>query len=320
MNYYQIQPTSYIDNLIDGELYQKAGAFQNYWRLFYKYYVRDNILLNVQDKEIEHFNKRYAKRTLAKIFNVKSKDTAGKWKDEFIEVIENFIAHWKLLEMQKNDQQDNYTLKRGSQTLANEQPTISQEVATPLAKNEVNKTTENKEKNSNDENSISQPISQEVANEQPMISQEVAKLYNNNNNNNINNNIKEKKYIKKENSLFNSQTSELLNNLGVDESFAKKLIDFMKDIDKPIKASFRLNQLLSEYVRIKAILKLDPEEIFNIQAAKEWKDIKLEWVRKVTKEPEVTNNNEYQGLDLSEFGFDKPNNDDLIEINVIGGF
>ena len=29
MNYYQIIPTDYIDKLIDEELYQKAGAFQN---------------------------------------------------------------------------------------------------------------------------------------------------------------------------------------------------------------------------------------------------------------------------------------------------
>lgn len=135
MNYYQIQPTSYIDKLIDEELYQKAGAFQNYWRLFYKYYVKDNDITKVEDRDIEHFKKRYSKRTLAKVFNVKSKDTAGRWKDEFIDVIENFVAHWKLLKSQKNIIQDNYTQNQGSHSLATDEPEISHSLAKYITNN-----------------------------------------------------------------------------------------------------------------------------------------------------------------------------------------
>jgi len=188
MNYYQIQPTSYIDKLIDEELYQKAGAFQNYWRLFYKYYVKDNDITKVEDRDIEHFKKRYSKRTLAKVFNVKSKDTAGRWKDEFIDVIENFVAHWKLLKSQKNIIQDNYTQNQGSHSLATDEPEISQEVATQLAKNEVDKITEKSQIRSDEKNSISHPISHSLATDEPEISHSLAKYITNNNN--INNNKK----------------------------------------------------------------------------------------------------------------------------------
>ena len=185
MNYYQIQPTSYIDKLIDEELYQKAGAFQNFWRLFYKYYVKDNDIINISDEDIEHFKKRYSKRTLAKVFNVKSKDTAGKWRDEFVDVIENFVAHWKL-KTQKNLTQDKYAQNQGSHSLATEQPESSHEVATQLAKSEVDKTTEKSQIKSDEKKSISHQISHEVATEQPESSHEVAKYktYNNNINNN----------------------------------------------------------------------------------------------------------------------------------------
>ena len=185
MNYYQIQPTNYIDKLIDEELYQKAGAFQNFWRLFYKYYVKDNDITSVSDKDIEHFKSRYSKRTLAKVFNVKSKDTAGKWKDEFIDVIENFIAHWKL-KSQKNLAQDKYVQNQGSHSLATEQPESSQILATQLATSEVDKTTEKSQIQSDEKNSISHPISHSLATEQPESSHEVAKYITNNNN--INNN------------------------------------------------------------------------------------------------------------------------------------
>jgi len=188
MSYYQIQPTDYIDKLIDEELYQKAGAFQNYWRLFYKYYVKDNDITRVIDKDLEHFNKRFSKRTLAKVFNVKSKDTAGKWRDEFMEVISNFIAHWKLFETQKNITQDKYTQKQGSHSLATKQPKSSQRVATQLATDNMSETTEKSELKSNEKKLISHPISQKIATKQPESSHEVAKYITNNNN--INNNKK----------------------------------------------------------------------------------------------------------------------------------
>jgi len=154
MNYYQIQPVGYIDKLIENELYQKCGAFQNFWRLFSKYYLKGD-LQTITDENIVHFKNRYSKRTLAKIFNVKSKDTAGKWKDEFIEVIENFVAYWKL-KNEKNDLQDSYTLKQGSHSLATKQPESSQM----------------------------------IANEQPEVSQQVAKYINNKKINNKNKKIK----------------------------------------------------------------------------------------------------------------------------------
>ena len=183
MNYYQIQPVGYIDKLIENELYQKCGAFQNFWRLFSKYYLKGD-LQTITDENIVHFKNRYSKRTLAKIFNVKSKDTAGKWKDEFIEVIENFVAYWKL-KNEKNDLQDSYTLKQGShslatkqpessQMIANEQPTSSQALATPLATKESDETITNKGLKEGQKNSISHLDSQEVANEQPESSQMIA--------------------------------------------------------------------------------------------------------------------------------------------------
>ena len=199
MNYYQIQPTDYIDKLIDEELYQKAGAFQNYWRFFYKYYVKDNDLIKVKDEDIEEFKKRYSKRTLAKVFNVKSKDTAGKWRSEFIDVIENFVAYWKLKKMQENDNKVEYAQKQGSHQLATEWPESSQQIATRLAKDEINQTTEKSNKTDDEKNPISHPNSQQLATDQPVSSQQVAKYitYNNNinNNNKINKEWLEKFFI-----------------------------------------------------------------------------------------------------------------------------
>ena len=185
MNYYQIQPTSYIDKLINEELYQKAGAFQNFWRLFYKYYVKDNDITNVSDEDIEHFKKRFSQRTLAKVFNVKSKNTADKWKLEFIDVIENFVAHWKL-KTQKNLTQDKYAQNEGDQQVVTDCPVSDQQVTTQVTTNKSFKDTINTKTKSDEKNSIDHLDDHLMTTDCPVSDQQVTKYktYNNNINNN----------------------------------------------------------------------------------------------------------------------------------------
>ena len=187
MSYYQIQPTDYIDKLIDEELYQKAGAFQNYWRLFYKYYVKDNDITRVTDKDLEHFKNRFSQRTLAKVFNVKSKNTADKWKDDFLNVIENFIAHW-ILKSQKNPTQDKYAQNQGDQQMTTDCPVGDQQVTTQVTIDETKKTTEKSQIQSNYKNSGDHLTDQQMTTDCPVTDQQVTKYITNNNN--INNNKK----------------------------------------------------------------------------------------------------------------------------------
>ena len=199
MSYYIITPTDYIDKLVSDELYQKAGAFQNYWMLFYKYYVKDNDITSVADDDLEHFRKRYSQRTLAKVFNVKSKNTATKWKEEFTDVIANFVAHWKL-KTQKNLTQDNYTQKQGDHLLTSKYPKSDHEVTTPLTSNETLKSPINTEMEEDEKISNDHLTDQRVTTYCPVSDHEVTKYktYNNNINNNNINNIKKEKINKKE--------------------------------------------------------------------------------------------------------------------------
>ena len=191
MNYYQIIPTKYIDKLIADELYQKAGAFQNYWRLFYKYYVKDNDITSVEDVDIEHLKKRYSLRTLSKIFGI-GKDSAKKWRDEFIDEIANFIAHWKLLKSQKNTTQDNYTQKQGRQRVDTYSTNGRQQVDTQVDNNDIEETTKKSEFQSDDKNHSRHSNRQRVDTYSTNGRQQVDKYKT------YNNNIKNNKKIKKE--------------------------------------------------------------------------------------------------------------------------
>jgi hypothetical protein len=232
MNYYQIQPTDYIDKLINEELYQKSGAFQNYWRLFYKYYVKDNDITKVEDGDIEHFKGRYSKRTLAKVFNVKSKDTAGRWRDEFIDIIENFVAHW-ILKSQKNVAKDKSVQNQGSHSLATDQPVSSQRVATRLANDDVEKSTENTQKNEGQEKLISHLDSQQVATDKPKSSHSLAKYITNNNN--INNNKKiNKEWLESFLSALSKVSKQVYQKRYEFESVFMSLLTLYDDVEEVI--------------------------------------------------------------------------------------
>ena len=184
MNYYQIQPTDYIDELIDNELYQKAGAFQNYWRLFYRYCVKENDIVKVKDEDIERFYKKYSLRTLALIFNI-GKDTAGKWRSEFIDVIENFVAYWKLKKMQENDNKVEYTQKQGRHLLDSKSTKSRQEVDT----DEITQITEKSNKTDDEKNSIRQRVDTYQTESRQQVDKYITY------NNNINNNNKKEKTL-----------------------------------------------------------------------------------------------------------------------------
>ena len=177
MNYYQIIPTDYIDELIDNELYQKAGAFQNYWRLFYRYCVKENDIVKVKDEDIERFYKKYSLRTLALVFNI-GKDTAGKWRSEFIDVIENFVAYWKLKKMQENDNKVEYTQKQGRHLLDSKSTKSRQEVDT----DEITQITEKSNKTDDEKNSIRQRVDTYLTESRQRVDKYIT--YNNNINNN----------------------------------------------------------------------------------------------------------------------------------------
>jgi len=101
MNFYQIIPKDYVLKLQSEENYKKAGAFMNYWFLFFSSF---KTIEEVEDEDIEKFKKKYSIRTLGKVFNLKGHQSIVNYRDEFIEVIMNFIAYWKLKNIQNQTQ------------------------------------------------------------------------------------------------------------------------------------------------------------------------------------------------------------------------
>jgi len=81
--------------------------------------------------------------------------------------------------------------------------------------------------------------------------------------------LKKEKNIKKEKTLINSTTQELMTNLKVDENFVNEIIEYRKDLGKPLKTTQGLNGLLRKYLDIYLKLKLSPREIFEIQTENE---------------------------------------------------
>jgi predicted transcriptional regulator len=146
--------------------------------------------------------------------------------------------------------------------------------------------------------------------------------------NTINNKTKKEKNIKKSThtKLKNDKTFELMQKLNVDDNFIKEVIEYRKAIEKPIVTAYALNLFLNSVLKVVETYKVNPEEVFEFIAGKQWQSIKVDW-DEVKNEFGVntkvigtkTKKDEHQGLDLSKFGFDKPTND-VIDVNLVGGF
>ena len=234
MNYYQIIPTDYIDELIDEELYQKAGAFQNYWRFFYKYYVKDNDLTKVKDEDIEHFKNRYSQRTLAKMFCVKSKNTAEKWKAEFLDVIENFVAHWKLKKMQENDNKVEYAQKQGDHLMTSKYPKSDQTMTSKVTSNKISQITEKSDKANNEKKANDHLNDQLMTTNCPVSDHEVTKYITYNNNINNNNNKINKEWLEKFFIALSKVSKQVYSKRAEFESLFMSLFNQYDDVEEVI--------------------------------------------------------------------------------------
>jgi predicted transcriptional regulator len=146
--------------------------------------------------------------------------------------------------------------------------------------------------------------------------------------NTINNKTKKEKNIKKSThtKLKNDKTFELMQKLNVDDNFIKEVIEYRKAIKKPIVTAYALNLFLNSVLKVVETYKVNPEEVFEFIAGKQWQSINHSW-DEVKNEFGIntkvigtkTKKDEHQGLDLSKFGFDKPTND-VIDVNLVGGF
>jgi len=82
----------------------------------------------------------------------------------------------------------------------------------------------------------------------------------------------------------NEKTYNLMEQLQVDETFIEEIEKYRKEIKAPFKTALGLNNLLTEYLNIMKSLNISPYKIFEIQASKEWKSVKVEWIQRELQE------------------------------------
>jgi hypothetical protein len=93
----------------------------------------------------------------------------------------------------------------------------------------------------------------------------------------INIKTNKEKNIKKEDSLINAKTQELMTNLKIDEEFIKEVIEYRKAIKKPLATVYALNLLLNEILKVVLKYKVSAREVFEFIAGKQWQSIKFDW-------------------------------------------
>jgi len=86
--------------------------------------------------------------------------------------------------------------------------------------------------------------------------------------------------------IVNEKTFSLMNQLNVNETFIEEIIKYRREIKAPFKTALGINNLLNEYLNIMKSLNINPYKIFEIQAGKEWKSVKIDWIQR-----ELQNNN-----------------------------